>query len=54
MGGWCLGEAVPRDQEREGAGLRGHQRTSYVRKVAHTNMSVDVRMALLNARANGH
>ena len=33
---------------------RPHQRSSYVRKDAHTNMSVDVRMALLNARANVH
>ena len=31
-----------------------HQRSSYVQKDAHTNMSVDVRMALLNARANVH
>ena len=31
-----------------------HQRSSYTRKDAHTNMSVDVRTALRNARANVH
>jgi len=28
IGGWCLGEAVPRHQEREGAGLRGTAHSS--------------------------
>ena len=35
-------------------GEPGRQRSSYAQKDAHTNMSVDVRMALRNARVNWH